>query len=152
MSMNVRCRYDALMPLDELAPNPKNANRHPEEQIERLAKILEYSGIRHPIVVSKRSGKITKGHGRLLAAKLNGWSVFPVEYQDYDSDDQELADLHADNEIARWAELDMSFLNSQLPEFGPDFDIDMLGIESFKLDPAELPKEEKKCPHCGGEL
>ena len=97
--MQVNCLYDKLVPISELKPNPKNRNAHPQDQIERLAKILKYQGWRYPIKVSKRSGYITSGHGRLAAALLNAWDTVPVNYQDYESEEQEYADLQASNAI-----------------------------------------------------
>lgn len=133
--MKVRCTYDQLVPISSLNPHPKNTNKHSKEQIQRLAKILEYQGWRYPIKVSKQSGFITSGHGRLEAAMLMKLDVVPVNFQDYENDTQELADLTSDNAIASWAELDLSLINLQLGDMGPDFDIDLLGIKNFNLDP-----------------
>lgn len=137
--MNVYCRYEELMPLEELLKrqHPRNPNRHPPSQIERLAAILRYQGVRHPIVLSKRSGLMTKGHGRLLSAIQNGWKTFPIEWQEYVSDEQEYADVVADNAIASWAELDLGLINAEIPELGPDFNIEMLGLKDFELEPAD---------------
>jgi len=135
--MNVNCLYDKLVPVSELKPHPKNRNAHPKDQIERLAKILKYQGWRYPIKVSKQSGFITSGHGRLEAAIENGWPEVPVNYQDYENETQEYADLQADNAIASWAELSLAEINLDLPDMGPDFDIDMLGIKDFVLEPAD---------------
>lgn len=135
--MKVHCPYDELVAIENLKPHPKNLNRHPKDQIERLAKILKYQGVRYPAKVSNQSGFLTAGHGRVEAAKLIGWTHFPVSFQDYESQDQEIADLHADNQIASWAEFDFSGLNMQVPEFGPDFDVDMFGVKNFEIDVAD---------------
>jgi|LakMenE18May11ns_1017448.scaffolds.fasta_scaffold9955855_11 hypothetical protein len=139
--MIVHCPHDALVSIKDLKPNPLNRNSHPRDQIERLAKILEYQGWRYPIKVSKRSGFITSGHGRLEAAKHLGWREVPVSFQDYESDEQEYADLQADNAIATWSVLDLSGINADLAHLGPDFDIDFLGIKDFEIEPAD--KEEE---------
>ena len=135
--MQIRCLYDKLVPISELKPHPKNRNAHPQDQIERLAKILKYQGWRYPIKVSKQSGFITSGHGRLAAAILNRWDSVPVNYQDYENTDQEYADLIADNSVASWAELELAKINLDLADLGPDFDLDMLGIKDFELEPAD---------------
>ena len=106
--MQFNCSYTELVNISKLIPNPKNANKHPPKQIERLAKIIDFQGQRSPIVVSKRSGFITKGHGRLLAMHKLGWTEVAVDYQDYLSEALEYADMIADNEIARWALLKSS--------------------------------------------
>ena len=135
--MIVHCLYDKLVSVKDLQPHPKNRNKHSTEQVDRLAKILKYQGWRYPIKVSKRSGFITSGHGRLEAALKNKWSEVPVNLQDYESDEQEYADVQSDNAIASWAELDLSGVNSDVGDLGPDFDIDLLGIENFVLEPAD---------------
>lgn len=138
--MKIHCPHDRLVPYDELKPHPKNRNKHPREQIKRLAKILRYQGWRYPIKVSKRSGFITSGHGRLEAAIELGWKEVPVSFQDYESAEQEYADVQSDNAIASWAELDLAGINFDIGELGPDFDLELLGIEDFVLEPAELPE------------
>lgn len=105
----VRCLYDKLVSTKKLKPHPKNRNSHPKDQIERLAEILKYQGFRYPIKVSNQSGFITSGHGRVEASNLNGWKEVPVNYQDYDNEDQEYADVQADNAIAFWSELDPKY-------------------------------------------
>lgn len=135
--MIVHCPHDALVNVKELKPHPQNRNKHPKEQIERLAKILEYQGWRYPIKVSKRSGFITSGHGRLEAARHLKMKEVPVSFQDYADETQEYADLQSDNAIASWSELDLSGINADLGDLGPDFDIDLLGIKDFVLEPVE---------------
>lgn len=125
------------LPIKELKPNPKNPNKHPEEQIERLAKIIRYQGWRSPIIVSNQSGYIVAGHGRLEAAKKLGFTTVPVQYQDFENEDQEYAHMTADNAIASWADLDLSGINLEVPNLGPDFDIEFLGLKDFKIDAFE---------------
>lgn len=135
--MKIHCKYDELIEVQSLKPHPKNRNSHPKEQIKRLAQILEYQGFRYPIKVSRASGFVTSGHGRIEAAKLNGWTQVPVNYQEYESEEQEYADLIADNSIASWSELDLSEINVDIVGLGPDFNIDLLGIENFEIEPAD---------------
>ena len=117
--------------IKKLKPHPKNRNKHPKEQIDRLAKILMYQGFRKPIVVSNRSGFIVEGHGRVEAAKANKWTTVPVSYQDFEDETQEYAHLTADNAIALWAELDMAGINADTLELGP-FDTDLLGLKNWE--------------------
>lgn len=134
--MKIHCLYDELKESKDLKPHPKNRNKHPEEQIDRLAKILDYQGWRYAVKVSKRSGFVTSGHGRIEAAKKLNCKI-PVVYQEYDSEDQEYADVQADNAIASWAELDLSGINADIGDLGPDFDIDTLGLKDFEIEPAD---------------
>lgn len=139
--MKLHCLYDELASTKKLKAHPKNRNKHSNEQIARLAQILDYQGWRYAIKISKRSGFITSGHGRLLAAQLKGWDQVPVVYQDYESEEQEYADVQADNAIASWAELDLAAIHLDIPDLGPDFDIDLLGIKDFEIDAADKFKE-----------
>lgn len=140
--MKINCAYDDLVEIHKLVPHPKNPNKHPKDQIERLAKIIDYQGMRSPIVVSTLSGFITKGHGRLEALKLLGWEKVPVDYQDYENDAQEYSDIVADNAIADWAAQDLSMINTEMLDLGPDFDVDLLGIKDFTIEPIEKYDEE----------
>lgn len=142
--IKIHCLFDEMVKPSKLKKHPKNRNKHPKEQIERLAKILTYQGFRYPIKVSKLSGFITSGHGRLEAAKLMKLTDVPVVYQEYESDEQEYADVQSDNAIASWSELDLSDINTDIQDLGPDFDIDLLGIKNFTIDVAE--KEELTDP------
>jgi len=78
----VFCSHDAIVPVSELKPNPKNPNKHPGDQVELLAKVIEAQGWRQPVKVSTRSGFIVSGHGRYEAAVFLGCPV-PVDYQEY---------------------------------------------------------------------
>lgn len=138
----IHCTFDKLVEIEALRPHPKNRNKHPKDQIERLAQILRYQGFRYPVKVSNLSGFVTSGHGRIEAARENGWTHVPVNFQDYKDEAQEYADLQADNAIASWAELDLSGINGDIGDFGPDFDIDLLGIKNFSIEVADPGHDE----------
>lgn len=126
-----------MIPIAELHTNPDNPNNHSKSQIDRLCKIFQYEGIRHPIIVSKRTGLIVAGHGRLMAAKQLEMTEFPVDYQDFDSHDQEYAFLVNDNAIASWSELELAKINEALGQLDPNFDIELLGIKDFTIEPLD---------------
>ena len=162
--MKVYCNYDKMVSIEELKKkfNPRNRNVHPQSQIEHIALIMRENGIRRSAVVSNRSNLLTVGHGRILAAELNGWTEYPVNFQDYENEEKEYQDMTADNALAAQATLDLSGINTDLADLGPDFDLDLLGIKDFVLDPADLgfdpslkvesDKEHKVCPNCGEAL
>ena len=135
--MLVKCSHTEMVDIDLLVPNPRNPNKHPDNQIALLAKIMKHQGWRSPVVVSKRSGFIVKAHGRLAAAKLNGWTQAPVDKQDYSCEADEFADMVADNKIAELAESDMLMINEDAAKF-PELDLDLLGITDFSLVDAEV--------------
>ena len=106
--IEVWCSFDKLVPVGELKPNPRNPNTHPQRQIELLAKNIRYFGWRQTITVSKLTGLIVSGHGCLMAAKQLGVEVVPVDYQDFSSENDELAVLVADNRLAELSTVDLN--------------------------------------------
>lgn len=133
--IEVWCAYDKLVKVEELILHPKNPNTHPQNQIKILAQNIRYHGWRHPIVVSKLSGYIVAGHGRLEAAKELGVSIVPVEYQNFASEDNELAVLVGDNRLAELSSLDLNGLQDIIDGFkASDFDTILAGFEPTDLD------------------
>lgn len=131
----VYCAHDAIVDIDELIPNPKNPNEHPPEQIALLAKIIKRTGWRAPITVSKLSGFVVKGHGRLLSAKKAGLKFVPVDYQAYENEAQEYADLMADNRIAELSEINDEKLKNIFEEIEfKDDEIELTGYDQEFLD------------------
>lgn len=171
----VWCRFDEEVLVKDLTEHPQNPNKHPDEQIEKLARIIEQTGWRNPITVSNLSGFIIKGHGRLYAARKLGLKTVPVEYQDYKDESYEQADLMADNQIAELSVLDKRKLLNLFEEFDTgevDFELSGFTSDYYKElahsfdeyqrneDSEEEPEEEdvtktKKyvtCPNCGEQI
>lgn len=163
--MKVQCAHTEMVDIDLLVGHPLNPNKHGEKQIEMLAKIMNHQGWRHPITVSKRSGFIVAGHGRLMAARKLGWTTAPVDRQDFDTEADEYAHLIADNKIAELAEHDDAAMFEQLQKF-PDIDLDLLGIPdlvipnievgasvngSIELNEGDFQEFNHHCPKCGFE-
>lgn len=145
----VFCAHDEIVSLEKLVPNPKNPNEHPDDQVDLLAKIIKATGWRQPITVSKRSGFVVKGHGRLLAAIRGGMTSAPVDYQEYASEAEEYADLVADNRLAELSEIN----NDKLRDIFADVDfsetsIDLTGYTEDELaallDEAEETEEDEE--------
>ena len=144
----VHCAHTALVHPDKLRPNPANPNKHSAHQIQLLAAIIQQQGWRAPITVSRRSGLVVRGHGRLEAAQLIGCDGVPVDEQSYESEAAEMADLLADNRIAELAELDDDGLRAvidRIKESDPGFDLDLTGFtesDLVKLFEEEPPDDE----------
>jgi hypothetical protein len=141
--MRVLCAHTSLVDPATLKPNPANPNRHSAHQIQILAAIIQEQGWRAPITVSKRSGLIVRGHGRLEAALLMGCEKVPVDEQDYANEAEELADLLADNRLSELAELDEADLKKvieKLREADPSFDVELTGFMEDEI--AKLFAEE----------
>lgn len=165
--MKINCSYDKLVEPHKLVPHPKNPNRHPEDQIKRLSEILDYQGQRSPIVVDKQTGFVVVGHGRLEAAKLLGAERVAVNYQQFLDEAQLYSHMIADNAISEWSRLDLVSINHDFVEYGPDLNVDMLGLENFKVEPLDAEVKntneeididnfgndlEHQCPKCGFEF
>lgn len=148
--MKINCSHDELVDITRLVPHPKNPNKHPKEQIERLAKVIDYQGQRSPIVVSKQTGFVIVGHGRLEAMKSIGWDKVAVNFQDFESEAQEYSHMTADNALAEWAALDLGQINQDFLDLGPDLDVEMLGIKDFLIEPldADFPELKAEDPDC----
>lgn len=138
----VHCAHTRMCDPADLKPNPDNPNRHSAHQISLLGKIIEEQGWRNPVTVSKRSGLVVRGHGRLEAALLLGCLV-PVDEQEYSSEAEELADLLADNRLSELAELDDEGLRALLTKIGAldaSFDRELTGFGEDEI--AKLFEEE----------
>lgn len=136
----VWCAHDEIVDLIKLVPNPQNPNHHPESQIELGARIIKAHGWRWPIVISKRSGFITKGHGRLLFAERMGVKEAPVDYQEYESEASEWQDVIADNKLQEFAEPDEDIIKEILSTI-EDIEADLTGYDLDDLIVEEPPDD-----------
>jgi hypothetical protein len=93
----VWCKYDKLLAPEDVQPPAVPYREHPAWQVDLLAGIIRAAGFRRPIVISKRSGKIVKGYGIWLAAKILHVRNLPVVWQNYESEQAEILDGIADN-------------------------------------------------------
>ncbi len=134
-TVRIECAHDVLLEIEKTVPNPKNPNKHPKRQVELLAKIIQARGWRHPITISTRSGFIVAGAGRREAASLLGCLTVPVDYQDYESEAEEWADMIGDNIIAELAETDKKLMGTLLAEL-KDMAVD-LELTGYKPQKAE---------------
>lgn len=162
----IHCAFKKMVATADLKPNPRNPNTHPDDQIKLLANIIAKTGWRAPVVVSNLSGFVTKGHGRLSAAKLLGLKSVPVDVQDYLDEAAELADMVADNRIAELADFDRAALKDILADLDTGaFDMLTTGFDQKAIEELmtqfHVPDENKpidedamadtknECPKCG---
>lgn len=130
----VHCAHDELKDPKTLKGNPRNPNKHPASQIALLAKVIKEHGWRAPITISRRSGYIVRGHGRLEAALKLKAAVVPVDYQDYASDVEEYADLIVDNRLPELAELDRMVMKDLFSEMKDDsYDLSLTGFADAEV-------------------
>jgi DNA modification methylase len=139
--IEVWCPFDHLVSVGDLKPHPKNPNHHGPEQIELLAKNIRYFGWRRTISVSRLSGYIVAGHGRLMAAQKLGVTAVPVDYQDFGSETDEMAVLLADNRLAELSDMNDESLTALLKELDGQIDMDLTGFDASELEKL-LPPED----------
>lgn len=88
-----------LVAVADLVPYENNAKKHSDEQVEKLAALINKYGWTAPIVVDKDL-VIIAGHGRRLAAIALGLEKVPVIIRDDLSEADVMALRLADNRIA----------------------------------------------------
>ncbi len=131
----IRCAHTELVNPKELRPHPNNPNKHPAKQIDMFISIIGFQGWRRPITVSKLSGFVTKGHGALEAALAAGYTAVPVDYQEYSNEQEELADIVADNQLQRMSEMDTGKLTELLVNLDTgSFNLEMTGLPMMQIE------------------
>lgn len=131
----VHCRDCEIVDVSDLVPYPGNPNKHGDEQIALLAKIIRARGWRHPVIVSTFSGRVVAGHGRIEAAKLLGVAQVPVERQAFGSEAEEREFLLADNRLAELAERDNALLKDLLEQLAAGSeDMDLTGYTEEDIE------------------
>ncbi len=124
-----------LVPIKELVPYVNNARTHSAAQITKLRSSLREFGFVNPIIVD-RDYSVIAGHGRLIAAKEEGFSEVPCVFVDYLTEAQKKAYIIADNRYAEDAGWDEELLRLEIEGLqGMEFNVELLGFE-----PAELNK------------
>lgn len=131
----IRCAHTSVMPVKELLKKqfPNNPNKHPAVQLDTYIIILEKQGIRKPVVMSRQTDRIITGHGMLLSAERAGQEVLPVDYQDFDSPEMELAHVIADNRLPQLSETDFKTVADAIKGLPKDFNVE---LTAFKNDEA----------------
>ncbi len=71
--------------IDLLHPDPSNARRHGEKNIEAIKSSLSMFGQRKPVVVQRNGMIVRAGNGTLAAAKSLGWKEIAAVVIDDDS-------------------------------------------------------------------
>ena len=71
-----------LVPIDRLVPYVNNARTHSADQIMKLRSSLREFGFINPVIIDRDYGVIA-GHGRLMAAKEEGFTEVPCVLVDH---------------------------------------------------------------------
>ena len=115
------------MDINFIKPYPKNAKKHTEEQIKKIAASIKEFGFNQPIVVD-RDNVIIVGHGRFEAAKYLGLTDVPVTVVDLSPEKAKSYRL-ADNKLNE-SEWDKPLVLEELNTLSP-VEIELTG---FSID------------------
>lgn len=144
--MEIKAKEIVLFPTENLQPYHLNANDHTDEQINKIVELIEFYGHRDPLIVdfnknSNGKHEVIAGCGRLAAANKVGWDKLPVVFQSFKSEEEKYGFMVSHNAInsSNWGGgLNLSKINSDIAEFGPELEIEMLAIKDFVIEPAEI--------------
>lgn len=140
---------DHLFPISELKPDPRNARKHDERNLQAIADSLEQFGWRSVIVARQSDKLVLAGHGRMLAALELGWTHAPVVFVEA-TDAQARAYQIADNRTSELATWDWSELTKTLAELTSGdvppigFDVDEIAELLAVPDPQQPAPERAK--------
>jgi DNA modification methylase len=124
-----------LVDIQKLVPYARNARTHSKEQVLQLRSSLREFGFVSPVLCDK-DFNIIAGHGRIMAAKEEGFKEVPCVFVEHLTDAQKKAYILADNRLALNAGWDEEMLALELGELKEaDFDLGLMGF-----DPKELEK------------
>mgnify|MGYP003113238002 CR=1 FL=1 len=132
----VHCKHSKMEDIVNLVPHPQNPNKHSDKQIALLAKVIRHTGWRSPIIVSKKTGFVIAGHGRLEAAKLLEVTEVPIEEQTFKNEAEEYAHLVADNRIAELSNLSADLTLDILKKLKEDdsYDLELTGYTDDEFE------------------
>jgi hypothetical protein len=116
---------------DTIKPYELNAKKHPQEQIEKIARSLREFGWQQPLVVDK-DNVLVIGHGRLFAAKQLGMDTVSCVLAENLTSEQVNALRLADNKVSE-SEWDGEKLLRSLREIA-DIDMEDFGFDLGELD------------------
>ncbi|MCP1837124.1 DNA modification methylase [Bradyrhizobium sp. USDA 4524] len=123
-------------PIGELKPNPRNARRHSDKQLNQIAASIREFGF-NSIVVVDEDGCILVGHGRVAGARLAGLETVPVLRVTHLTEAQKTAFALADNKIALNADWDLDQLKGlwrELMDAELNFDVEVTGFGTAEID------------------
>lgn len=131
-----------MLRTDQLVPYENNAKKHPEKQIEKIAKSIDKFGFSDPVGVwhnKNGQAEIVTGHGAVLAAKKRGIEEVPCVLLDHMTDDERRAFCHVHNQLTLSTDIDYDAIkcdfdsidssNFSLEDFG--FNLDDFKVDSF---------------------
>jgi len=118
--------------VSKVKPYSKNTKKHPDDQVQKIARSIQEFGWDQPIVTDKDM-VIIKGHGRLLAAKVLGLTQVPVLIRSDLTPTQVKASRIADNRVAE-SDWDIDMLKFEITDLQEEqFNLDILGFTDREI-------------------
>ena len=115
-------------------PYARNARTHSKEQIAQLRASLREFGFVSPAVIDA-DYNILVGHGRITAAREEGYETVPCVFAENLTEAQKRAYILADNQLALNAGWDEEMLSVELSDLqDQSFDLSLLGFDAGELD------------------
>ena len=134
-------RYENVT-IDALVPYENNARTHSSEQLEKIKASIQEFGFINPILIDGKFNVIA-GHGRIEAAKLEGYTELPCLFVEDLSDAQKRAYIIADNRLALDAGWDFAKLKFEFEELGEmKFDLETTGFNMDEIMEILSPEED----------
>lgn len=137
-----------LVNVELLVPYANNARTHSKEQIKKIQSSLREFGFINPLIID-REHNVLAGHGRLAAAKAEGYKEVPCVFVEDLTEAQKKAYILADNRMALDAGWDEELLAVELEGLSDlGFDLSLTGFDEkelsnlFKSDEAEIEDDD----------
>ena len=122
-----------MRPIDALIPYVNNAREHSPEQIKQLRASIREFGFVQPMLIDAQDN-ILAGHGRLLAAKAEGYTELPCVLVEYLTDTQRRAYILADNRLAEQASWSADLVSTELQQLKEaGFDLTLTGFDESDI-------------------
>lgn len=129
--------------VEKLKPYKNNAKEHSEDQISKIAASISEFGFLSPVLIDKEFN-IIAGHGRVMAAKLNGLSEVPCAFIEGLTEEQRKAYVLIDNRLSELGTWDKALMESEIAGLlAADFDVEQFGLEVPNVDDLEEPEAEE---------
>jgi DNA modification methylase len=126
-----------LVPTEGVKANPRNAKRHPQQQVLQIAENIRKFGVNHPILIDEND-VIIGGHARMAAAHLLKLEHIPAIRFPNLSPQEKRAVALADNKLAELGTWNTDILGAELKELITEpeltFDYSITGFDTVEID------------------
>jgi DNA modification methylase len=123
------------VPIDDLRPDPVNARRMDEDELDALERGIRQFGVVQPIVARREDRVVIDGHERLVAARRLGLTTVPVVYLDLSTEQARLLGLSLNQISGSWDDMLLARLLADL-QATPDLDLSLSGFSEDAINEA----------------